>query len=277
MSANENEEELRKKLMAVLIAGDAIAGVDNILKTLRSAALASILTLEQYKDRILGVRENKAVLTNTLFLLTGNNLSFSGDMPSRVISARIEPNCEHPEERTFRISDLRAHVLERRPQLVAAALTILQSYFFAGRPTQKIKPFGRFERWSDEIRSAIVWAGLPDPCLSRDEIIASDPERDSTLAVFENWSRAVGDGKVTLQATIQRANDDVDLKSALLEVAADIDHGERISSRRLAAWCRTRAGRVIGDYKLARAGEAHAGFKTWQITRPGTQIQTGEI
>lgn len=276
MSLNESEEELRKKLMAVLISGDAIIGLDNITKPLRSDALASILTLEKYKDRILGVTENKAVPTNIMFLLTGNNLNFSGDMPSRVVCARIEPNCERPEERTFRIPNLRAHILERRPQLVTAALTILQSYFFAGRPAQKIKPFGRFERWSDEIRSALVWAGLPDPCLSRDEVIASDPERDNMLAVLEYWSRAVGDGKVTLQKLLEHADTDANLKFALLEVAADFKHTDKVNSYRLAAWCRARAGRIVGDYKLSRAGEARMGFKTWQVVRLDGQAQTTE-
>jgi putative DNA primase/helicase len=278
MSANNGrngDEELRKKLMAVLIAGDAIVSLDNITQPLRSDALATILTLETYQDRILGVSQTASAPTNILFLLTGNNLTLSGDMPSRVVIARIEPECERPGERTFQISDLRAHVLERRPQLVCAALTILQSYFFAGRPPQGLKPFGRFEQWSHEIREAIVWAGLPDPCLTRDDIVASDPERDNTFAVFENWFRVVGDGKVTLQRLIQCARDDEYLREALTEVAADTqtDHHGRISSHRLAAWCRAQAGRIVGEYKLVRAGEAHAGFKTWQIVHLDAQAQ----
>ena len=278
ISANENEEEFRKKLMAVLIASDPISGIDNITKPLRSAAFASILTAQYYKDRILGVSENKAVPTNTFFLLTGNNLVFSDDMPSRVVSARIEPDCERPEERTFKISNLREHVEKHRPQLVTAGLTILQSYHFAGSPKQNIKPFGRFEAWSDTIRSAIVWAGLPDPCLSRDGIIASDPERDNTLAVLDNWARAVGGDPVLLRDLIDAATKDAELRAALFEVAADSKQADRISSGRLGAWCRARVGRVVGDYKLTRAGEAHGGFKRWQVVRVDNQKQiVGEL
>jgi putative DNA primase/helicase len=265
MSFNPSPEEFRKKLFAGLLGGDLIINVDNVTKNLESDTFASILTSEKHTDRILGVSANRAVPTNCLFLVTGNNMQFSGDMPTRVIIARIEPNCERPEERTFEIANLRAHVLERRPQLVTAALTILQSYFFAGRPAQGLKPFGRFEQWSDEIRSAVVWAGLPDPCMTRDDIISTDPERESTLAVLENWSRVVGAGKFTLQALVQKAADDADLRAALLEVAADLDRTGQINSRRLAAWVRTRVGRVVGRYKLARAGAAHGGFKTWQV------------
>ncbi|MGA7873042.1 MAG: hypothetical protein WCA22_19300 [Candidatus Binatus sp.] len=292
MTFNSNEEEFRKKLMAGLVAGDAIFEIDNITKPLRSDTLASILTKTLHSDRIMGLGENRSVPTNCLFILTGNNLQFSGDMPSRVISSRVEPDCERPEERTFKICNLRAHVLERRPQFVKAALTILQSYFHAGRPPQGLKPFGRFEQWSDEIRSAIVWAGLPDPFLSRDEVIDADPERDAALAVLENWFRVLADAQTTIQALIRCATGhgmlgdhdfrppDDELKTALLGIAADYECADKISSQRLAAWCRDRVGRIFGEYKLVRSGKAHAGFQTWQIVKlnkPTETIVTKEI
>lgn len=55
-----------------------------------------------------------------------------------------------------------------------AGLTILKAYHHAGRPEQKIRPFGRFEEWSNLVRSAIVWLELPDPCESRKGIEESD-------------------------------------------------------------------------------------------------------
>jgi hypothetical protein len=270
-NANSDEEELRKKLVSVLIAADPIISLDNITKPLRSDVLASILTLDRYKDRILGSSQDVEVPTNTLFLLTGNNLTFSGDMPSRVISARLEPNCERPEERTFAISDLRTHILQRRPQLVTAALTILQSYFFAGRPPQNLKPFGRFEQWSNEIRSAIVWAGLPDPCISREDVIAVDPERDATLTVLGSWFRCLGEEATTLSSLVARAQTDDDLQQALLDIATDQKHADTVSPRRLGAWCRARLGRVVRDLKLEQGVDARSGFKTWRVV----SIKTG--
>jgi hypothetical protein len=231
--------------------------------------------LPEYDDRILGASQKVKIPTNVLFFLTGNNLMFSGDMPSRVIVARIEPDVERPEERTFKIADLRAHVLEHRIELVRAAMTILQAYFIAGRPPQNVKPYGRFEQWSHEIREAIIWAGLTDPCETREAVIATDPERDAALVVFTNWDRAFGDDKMILRKVIERAIGYIDhdangeevkvagddnLKAALLEVAADLENPHEISSRRLAAWCRKKTGRVIGEFKLSRGGEAAEGL-----------------
>ncbi len=279
MNANVEEEEFAKKLTAGLLAGDLILPIDNVTRPLRSDALSTIITQPTYKNRILGVSENKALPTNCLVTITGNNLTFTGDMPSRVVESRIEPNCERPEERKFEIEDLRAHVLTRRPQLVTAALTIVQSYFFAGRPDMHLVPC-RFAQWSREIRSALVWAGLPDPVETREQIIATDPERDATLAVFENWYSSFGETKKTLrdlvEAADQRRGDQYlapDLRAALLDIAADRDNPKEINSIRLAAWCRTKVDRVIGEFKLLRGEEVHAGFKTWQVVRVNTDAQ----
>ena len=74
MSANKDQEEMRKKLVSILIAGDPVVNIDNITEPLHSDALASILTLPTYKDRILGKSQIVEVLTNVLFIPTGNNL-----------------------------------------------------------------------------------------------------------------------------------------------------------------------------------------------------------
>jgi len=218
---------------------------------------------------------SRALPTNLLFLLTGNNLSFSGDMPSRVIVARIEPDCEKPEQRTFKIRALRAHVHEHRVELIQAALTILKAYYAAGRPDQGLKPFGRFEQWSNEIRNALVWVGLPDPCATREAIDAADPERDSMLALYTQWERTATI-PVTLAKLIEIAETDEDLKSAMLSVAADIDHPGKVSARRLGAWCRSRKGRIVGDFRLREEGHAHGGLKMYRVVKIETSV-TKEI
>jgi hypothetical protein len=274
ISANvKDAEEFRKKLITICIAGDLVVSFDNITRPLENDTLATITTVPTHTDRFMGGMSKVEVVTNILFLATGNNLEFQGDMPSRVIVAYIQPDCERPEERSFEIDDLRAHVLEHREELVTAALTIMQAYHFRKNEGPAIKPFGRFEQWSREIREAMIWAGLADPCETREEVIEANPERDADLVVFENWHRAFGAREITLQELINAAvgvegkYGDVDLKTAFSEIAADLKRPEQINSRRLAWWCRNRVGRVIGGYKLLRSGKAHAGFMAWRVAR----------
>jgi putative DNA primase/helicase len=265
---NRNDEEFRKKLFSVLLAGDPILSIDNVTSSISNDAFASILTLTEYKDRLLCTNQYAAVPTNALFLITGNNLNFSGDMPSRVIVSRINPNVERPEERTFTIENLRSHILEHRAELVTAALTILQGYFLAGRPSQNLKPFGRFEEWSDEIRSAIVWAGLTDPCLTREKIINSDPERDATIALYTAWHEALGEAAVTVADLIRTAKENNSaLLDALLEIAADRNNSASVGSHRLARWMRGKLDRVVGEFVLSEKGVAHGGAKTYKLSQ----------
>ncbi len=278
ISANVRDaEEFRKKLISVLMAGDAVVSIDNVTRPLENDTLSTILTVDRHQDRILGVMGMVEVLTNVLFLCTGNNLEFSCDMPSRVISGRIEPDCERPDMRSFHIKDLRSYILKHRVELVTAALTILQAYHFRKDEAPVVTPYGRFEEWSREIREPMIWAGFADPCETRESVIATDPERDASLALLENWYQAFKE-PTTLRELTRKAvgyfngdghqvEGEDDLKAALLEVAADSKRPEQIDHRLLAAWCRGHASKVIAGFKLARGKKAAAGFMTWQVTQ----------
>ena len=175
MSAPETEDEWRKVLTAVLIDGDPIVGLDNVTKPLWSAALAKILTQPASTDRILGSTAKVTVPTNVLFLATGNNLKFARDLPSRSLVVRIDPKVEKPEEREFEISDLHKYIRDHRTALIQAALTILRAHHVAERPSMGLRPYGRFEQWNAEIRAALVFAGLADPCKSAHALPTTTP------------------------------------------------------------------------------------------------------
>jgi hypothetical protein len=268
ISANAGDpEEFRKKLMSICIAGDAIVSIDNNTRPLANDTLATIVTVPNHSDRFMGGMTTVQVITNILWLATGNNLEFSGDMPSRVIVARIEPDCERPEERTFNIPDLREHILAHRVELVTAAMTIVQAYHFRKDEEPAVKPFGRFEEWSDQIRKPMIWAGFADPCETREAVIATDPERDAALALYEHWHRVLGGKAITIPKLIEWASSDFELKTALLDIAMDPKHPEKISSHILAWWCRHHVGRVIGDFKLSRGEKITGNNATWQVAQ----------
>src|SRR5580692_1436760 len=100
VSATKDSEEMRKRFTSILMAGELVVSIDNITRPLGSDALSTILTSEVYTDRILGQSAMTRNPTNTLWLATGNNLSFSGDMPSRVLNSRLDAGVERPEQRS---------------------------------------------------------------------------------------------------------------------------------------------------------------------------------
>lgn len=179
MSQGKDGEEDEKRLLAALMKNDLMLVIDNITRDVEGDALCTILTEAMWQCRRLGVNENVTVPTNCLIAMSGNNLTFKGDMTTRAILSRLDARVERPEERAFDI-DLKKWVPEHRGELVAAGLTVLRAFVVAGRPgLDTFKTFGRFEDWSNLVRGALIWLGEADPCKTRESIIANDSDRDA--------------------------------------------------------------------------------------------------
>ena len=189
-----DNEEMRKVITAVALAGDRLMLLDNIACSFGGSALDGALTARTWKDRHLGL--SKMTPDMPLYAVwfgTGNNVSLKGDAKRRIVPCRLEPMEERPEERTgFKYPKLLEHVARERPALVVAGLTILRAYKLAGSPDQQLPPLGSFEAWSDVARSAVYWTLRVDPCDTRINLHANDDHLDSVGAVIEGWSELPG-------------------------------------------------------------------------------------
>ena len=109
---------------------------------------------------------------------------------------RLESPEENPEERTgFKHPNLLAWAQQDRPRLTVAAMTMLRAYCAAGRPNMKLTPWGSFEGWSDLVRQTIVWAGLPDPGATRQELAEqADVESAALAQLIDGWAKIDPDG-----------------------------------------------------------------------------------
>lgn len=247
----DDPNEERKRLISVLIEGDPVVCIDNIEKPFESEALCCILTLPFFKDRQLGKNKMVSAPTCATFLATGNNLQVIGDLTRRVLPCTLDPQCERPYERTFDVH-LPSYVLAHRGELVQAALTILRAYHVAGRPNQKLVPFGSFESWSDSVRSALVWCGMADPCLGLSRWEQTDTVRTNLAQVLEAWHAVFASAPVTVAEVVARAEASEVLKDVLLEVAAARD-GHSINTRSLGRWLMRYIKRIEGGYRLELA------------------------
>lgn len=268
ISQAENEAEEKKRLLAVLLEGDSIICFDNIERPFGSAALCSILTQSEYKDRFLGESKNIKVLTAATFLATGNNLTFVGDMSTRALLCRIDPCDEHPEEREFSI-DLRKYIPKHRGEIVNAALTILRAYHVAGRPKQNIKPFGRFEEWSAWVRSALIWLGMEDPCNSRKSIESTDPIRLSLGNLMAAWYDLLGDMSFKTKDIIKRACEEKSekheaLKDALIDFS--IDSKGNLNEKKLGNQLSSFKNRIESGFRLESTGKTQ-GYTLWRVKK----------
>jgi hypothetical protein len=189
MSQPHDDDEMRKRITAISLGGDQMVLIDNIARELSSASLDAALTCVTWKDRILGRSEIVEMPLVTTWAATGNNVVVGPDTSRRVCHVRLDSKLENPEERQdFQHRELLKWVLKERPRLLTAGLTILAAYCHAGRPDQGLKAWGSFEDWSGLVRQAAVWAGLPDPGETREELArSSDREAAGLRALIHGW------------------------------------------------------------------------------------------
>lgn len=255
ISPTDDEVELRKALLAILIAGDAVVLIDNIVRPVDSAALCAVLTSASYRDRVLGVSQTVTVPTASTWLLTGNHLEFVGDLTSRTLLAVLDPECEHPEARPFR-RDLAAYVSEHRGELVRAALTVPLAYLAAASPAMSASR-SRFAEWDAFVRRPLLWLGAADPLDTQSELRASDPVRESLLALLNAWRDEFADQPASVAIAIEAAGGMAmsarpRLRDALLEVAGE-RNGE-INARRLGRYLVRQLRRIENGMRIEDAG-----------------------
>lgn len=198
------EEEERKRLLAIALDGDPLIVIDNVVGELGSPALDLAITSRSFKDRLLGKNTTQEAPLYAVFMATGNNMLFRGDMARRVIPIDLAPMEEHPETRAdFQHPDLLTWVAVHRPALVCAALTILRRFHVLGRPAQALDAYGSFESWSTLIRSCLVWCGMADPCIGREGLEeTSDSTFDAHAELLSAWS-AIYTKPVLLRTILQ--------------------------------------------------------------------------
>jgi hypothetical protein len=203
---SSEDEEMRKVITSIAIDGAPIAIFDNVVHPLGSPALDNALTSTMWMDRVLKASELVKLPLRTLWMATGNNLTYQGDTFRRVLPVRLESKLENPEGREhFEHGDLRAWVRAERPRLVAAALTLLRGYLLAGRPDQGVRLWGSFEGWTRLVAHAVAWAGLADPTGSRAGLEAiADTSKETLQLLLENWPLLGRGAPITAANALER-------------------------------------------------------------------------
>jgi putative DNA primase/helicase len=276
IAPGKTEEEMEKRLGAMLLSGDAIMSFDNCDNGLGGAFLCQCLTQTIVKPRILGKSETPNIPSNASMFATANNLTLLGDMIRRSLMSTLDPQCEQPELRRFKTEDPVLTLRRERPALVVAALTMLRAFVVAGSPPPAdIVPLGSFEDWSKLVRACLIWLGEADPCTTMGKIRAGDPRLATLTAVIEQWDQTVGTSRTTVSDVIEKAclREDAysgggrflnpSLRDALLIVAGQ---GGMIDGRRLGNWLSANKERVV-NYKRFIQDGTRQGTACWRIER----------
>lgn len=273
ISQSPIEEEMEKRLSAMLLQGASAIAIDNCTAPLNGNFLCIALTQPTSLVRPLGTSKQVEVNTNAFVSATGNNLVIAGDMTRRAIVSRLDAKMERPELREFSFEPVE-RAKGDRPRYVAAALTILLAYTAAGAPRQS-SPLGSFEEWSRLVRDALIWLGCGDPCATMEQARATDPTKQELREVMTYWAAALGTDRTTVRRLIDRANrqssaalpggradyDYPDLREALLAVAGQ---GGAINGKRLGRWLLAHSKQPVGTCIIEQDGEV-SGSAVWRL------------
>jgi hypothetical protein len=262
MSQGANEEEDEKRLFSVLLTGDSIILIDNVSRPIEGNALCTVLSEPMWKCRILGENREVEVPTSALFLASGNNLTFKGDMITRALVCRMDAGIERPETRSFDI-DLKVEIPKRRAELVIAGLTILRAFIVANRPgLDTLEPFGRFEDWSNLVRGSLVWLGEPDPCETRNDIATDDPDRNALGSLLTAIHEIVGDEWISAGQLIKLTEDRENEDGLLTAIYGVAPHANR---EQVGHYLKTHKDRIIGNLKLTGRYDTHQKLWTYRV------------
>ena len=267
MSAPNDDDEFRKRITALARSGDAVVLIDNVSGTLGCPSFDSALTSTRWKDRILGVSETAEFPLSIVWIATGNNVAIVADTSRRTCHIRLESPEEKPEERSgFRHPRILDHVRNNLHTYRAAALTILAAYVRAGRPPMGLRHWGSFEGWSDLVRNAVVYAGLPDPGDTRQALAERcDTQANALRALFHLWPSIDPDGKGLGAAEILRLANDTEhpsIRETLVELC-DTPADELPTPKSLGKRLGKLAGTVVTGRHLT-CRDVH-GTKTWRV------------
>lgn len=251
---SRDDEEVRKRLMSVLMMGATTLVWDNVTGSFDSAAMAAFLTTPQVADRVLGKSLALRLPNRILLIFTGNNLTFEGDMPRRVIKCRIDPRSATPFAREFAMDPL-AHVRMHRLDMVTAACTLIRAYQTSGAD-RAVGRMASFEDWDDIVRQTVVWVGTTvapgqygDPMDLVREAQAADP----SINALGDLLRVLGDcfGAEWFTGKDVEKACSADLSSRIKEALSDVA-GVDVSgsARRIGKLLSARKGQIAHGLRL---------------------------
>jgi putative DNA primase/helicase len=268
ISKATTEEELEKRLGALVLAGVPVINIDNCTANLSGTTLCQVTERQVVRIRILGRSEMPECEYRGTVFANGNNITAEGDLTRRTLVSHIDPGVERPELRRFDFDPIE-RVTRDRGAYVVAALTIARAYLASGeRPG--CDPIASYGRWSGVVREPLIWLGKEDPVKSMDEIREEDPVRAAARALYALWKERLGmDVAYTAAEVVDRANnarDGVDDLRRLLVMHAGGFRGE-IDVKRAGMWLHSVYGQIHDGLRLEKVGGSRKKYALKAVAR----------
>lgn len=260
------DEELRKLITSILLAGRPLVVFDNVDNYLNSAVLGAVLTTEKWEDRLLGRNELVTVPQRSVWIFNGNNVQLGGDLPRRCFEILIDPKMPRPWLRKpgeFRHPNLLAWVRENRGRLLAAVFTMARAWIQAGRPVPDDLPaLGGFEAFVGVVGGVLAHAGVSGFLSNMIDLYEKSEQDDGWAGFVETWYGVFGENGVTVANAVREMQENPRFAEMLPPELSIDDKG---LSRKLGNRLRKREGfRHPNGLYVERSGEFRRAIE-WRV------------
>jgi hypothetical protein len=260
----ENDAEWRKAITSALIAGPSHIFFDNMYMPeiwsrdgdyrvpIDSAALASVLTEVEWRDRILGGNTEARTKIRCIFMSSGNNVEWSREMARRIVQITLSPLVEKPWERRredFKHPDLLRWMGQNRPRLLHACLTLCQAWVASGCPDGR-QTLGSYEAYARVMGGILDVAEVEGFLANKIKPAKNDRELQRWRLLVDAWQAEYGQSRVStaqLWAIITK-DDEVHLTFAdILREGSDVTQKQRLGHA-----LKAQEDRVWGQWRIVR-------------------------
>lgn len=277
----KSDEEMEKRIGSSLLGGRSMICFDNLEGVLHSPSLALVLTAKDYETRILGVSENMLVPNQATWVVTGNNIRPSGDMPRRCYHIRLDAQMSRPYQgRQFKHANLLEWVGTHRAELLHALLVIARSWFSVGAPCRVQDPLGSFESWHRTIGSILDYAGIDGFLGNLTEFL---DQADETANQWESFLLVLGEyfeKEFTVAELIERIGDSDRLRKALPDRLKEAmgKKGDALHTLTGQAFNKRKDQRM-GDQQvhLKHVGRTRTRASLWRVIIPESASAAGSL
>lgn len=250
MGAIRNEDEMEKRITALLLEGHPMIGLTNV-SDLKSPNMSAVLTRTEWTGRILGKSQMVRVPNRAIWVATGNNVVLSDEMLRRTVHIRLDAGVERPEDRKgWRHPALLLYAREHRAEGVRACLSLVKAWIDAGMvPWSGARTLGSFEEWVRVTGGILENAGLKDFLGNRKAFrAAADRDTEEWRAFCSAWWSTYAAAGVTAKQLLDIAVERsmlVDLRAGRNALSAMQRIGHALSARR---------DRIFGQFRISSAG-----------------------
>jgi hypothetical protein len=199
----DSDDELRKSITTVLADQVGVVVWDNLIEgaVIDSAVLARLVTERTWTDRRLGTNTAATYPNDKLWLATGNNLRVGGDMASRTVWVRLDPDCPRPEARTgFTIPHLDTWILQPANQatVLRHLLILILDWTAHGAPqAHNVPEMRQFTRWANHLGGFLHHHGVPGFLANTDTARDLDEDHADMRAFLLRWHHIHADNPLT--------------------------------------------------------------------------------